>query len=246
MTVIAGGVRVGWRQSADRIVRRLAAATVAGAVLGLLVGGVGGRLAMLLLAALNPEAAGVTSDDGFIMGRFTFSGTLSLLVVGTVIGILGGGIYFVLRGLLIGPRWFKILSISGAAAVVVGSLLVHVDGVDFTLLHPTWLAIALFVTIPGVYAALLTMLTERWLTPGGRLMRTPRWAILVSLLLWVPLLPIFVVLAVIWAIGEYLRQFTAVRELLAHPLIPWTARLALTAIFTASVVDLTGVVATLT
>lgn len=112
MTVMASGVRVGLRQSADHIVRRLAAATVVGAILGLLIGGVGGRLAMLLLAALNPEAAGVTSDDGFIMGRFTFSGTLSLLFVGTVIGILGGGIYFVLRGLMIGPRWFKILSIS--------------------------------------------------------------------------------------------------------------------------------------
>ena len=39
--------------------------TWAGALLGLLVGGVGSRLAMLLLARLNPEATGVISDDGF-------------------------------------------------------------------------------------------------------------------------------------------------------------------------------------
>ena len=39
--------------------RRLAAITLAGALLGVLVGGVGGRLAMLLLARLNPEATGV-------------------------------------------------------------------------------------------------------------------------------------------------------------------------------------------
>jgi hypothetical protein len=37
-------------------------------LLGLLVGGVGSRLAMMLLARLNPGIAGVTSDDGFIMG----------------------------------------------------------------------------------------------------------------------------------------------------------------------------------
>ena len=44
--------------------RRLAAITAAAAVLGLLIGGVFNRLAMMLLAALNPAATGVESDDG--------------------------------------------------------------------------------------------------------------------------------------------------------------------------------------
>ena len=56
---------VSWRNSAERALRRLSAITLAGALLGLLVGGVGGRLAMMLLARLNPDATGVTSDDGF-------------------------------------------------------------------------------------------------------------------------------------------------------------------------------------
>lgn len=60
-----------WRGAAELALRRLAAITVAGAVLGVLVGGVGGRLAMVLLAALNPRATGVTSDDGFTIGQFT-------------------------------------------------------------------------------------------------------------------------------------------------------------------------------
>ena len=45
----------GWRASAEQAARRLAAITAVGGVLGLLVGGVGGRLAMMLLARLNPE-----------------------------------------------------------------------------------------------------------------------------------------------------------------------------------------------
>ena len=48
---------------------------------------------------------------------------------------------------MIGPRWFQVLSISLGPAVVVGALLVHPEGVDFTLLRPRWLAIALFVAI---------------------------------------------------------------------------------------------------
>ena len=62
---------VGWRASAEQAVRRLAVITAVGALRGLLVGGVGGvggRLAMMLLARLNPEGIGVTSDDGFRIG----------------------------------------------------------------------------------------------------------------------------------------------------------------------------------
>jgi hypothetical protein len=62
------------------------------------------------------------------MGRLTMQ-TLDLLVTTTLIGVVGGGIYYVLRGLLVGPRWFRILSVSVGPAVVVGSRLVHVEGV---------------------------------------------------------------------------------------------------------------------
>ena len=65
----------------------------------------------------------------------------------------------------------------------------HVDGVDFTTLEPAWLAIAMFVLIPGVYAALLTVVAEQWLAPGGGFMTAPAWLALAPLVLWTPLLP---------------------------------------------------------
>ena len=80
---------LGWRESAERALRRLSAITLAGALLGLLVGGVGGRLAMMLLARLNPDATGITSDDGFVIGQFTIGNTLQLLLTGTVFGLVG-------------------------------------------------------------------------------------------------------------------------------------------------------------
>ena len=110
----------GWVDAATSAARRLAVITAAGVVLGVLVGGVGGRLAMMLLAATNPGMGGLTSDDGFMIGRFTLLGSLNLLLVGGLLGALGALVYAALRGLLVGPAWFRALSIGLGPAVVVG------------------------------------------------------------------------------------------------------------------------------
>ena len=247
-TISAHEVHSGWPAPTqiDRAVRRLSVVTAAGALCGLLVGGIGGRLAMLLLARLAPETTGVISDDGFLIGQLTLSGTLNLLAVCTIIGVLGGGIYLVVRGLMIGPRWFRVLSISLGPAVVVGALLVHPEGVDFTLLRPTWLAIALFVAIPGLYAVLLTVLGERWLRADGRLLLAPRPVALIPLILWLPLAPVLLVGVLGWVAVELLRGHPGSRALVENPWVPWLIRLSLFLIFVFSLTDLVQDVAALT
>jgi hypothetical protein len=244
-TMTAVRTHRGWAAAAEDAARRLGAATAAGALLGLLVGGVGGRLAMLLIARLNPRATGLESDDGFTIGHFT-SDSLNLLAVATVIGALGGGIYFLLRGVMLGPRWFQVLSISVGPAVVVGSMLVHTDGVDYTLLSPAPLSIAMFVAIPGVYAALLTVLAERWLAPGSRFMTTRRWVATAPLLLWLPIIPALGAIAVLLTTGEAVRRTRGGARLLAHPAGPWLVRTALAMVFVVCLVDLVEDVAILT
>ena len=49
--------------------RRLAAIVLVGAICGVLIGGVGGRLAMMLLARLNPEVAGVADSLDWTVPR---------------------------------------------------------------------------------------------------------------------------------------------------------------------------------
>lgn len=162
----------------DRLVgdlRRLAAAATAGLLLGFLVNGVGSRLAMMLLANLNPEVTGLVSDDGFVMGQFTLSDTAGLVAFGTIIGALGGALYLVVRPLRFGPRWFQLASVSIGPAVVVGSMLVHPDGIDFRLLEPLWLAVGLFVLLPGLFALGVSLLVDRWLQPDAWPMRSRRW-----------------------------------------------------------------------
>ena len=161
------------------LARRLGIAVLAGAVCGFVVGGLGGRLFMFVLAQLNPDATGVKTDDGFEMGRFTMSGTLNLLAVATVLGVLGGLFFLALRGLRFGPEWFRVLSMPVGATIVVGSILVHSDGVDFTLLKPLWLAVVLTLSVPFLYTLMLAWLVDRWIgdRPGV-------WAALPSGVAW--------------------------------------------------------------
>ena len=74
--------------------------------------------------------------------------------------------------------WFRRLTTGLAAAVVAGSMLVHADGIDFTILKPTWLAIGLFVALPGLFGALIgssvdaVRRTDSWTSRGRR-----RWVL---------------------------------------------------------------------
>jgi hypothetical protein len=143
--------------------RRVGMAVLAGAIAGLVAGGIGGRLFMSALAALNPEAAGVESDDGFTVGQVTLSGTINLLYVSAVIGAVGGLVWVTVRGLRFGPAWWRAVSMPLAATLVIGDQIVHTDGVDFTLVEPAGLAVGLTLAVPALATVIVTALGDRWI-----------------------------------------------------------------------------------
>jgi hypothetical protein len=145
------------------LLRRIAIGVASGAVAGLVAGGIGGRLFMSLLAALNPEAAGIRSDDDFIIGQVTLQGTVNLLVLTTVLGAVGGLVWVAIRGLRFGPRWWRLVSMPLGVGAVAGSSLVHSEGVDFTVLEPTVLAVALTLAVPVLAATLVSAVGDRWI-----------------------------------------------------------------------------------
>ncbi len=167
-----------------------------------------------------------------MIGQFTLSGSLNLLLVaGPALGLAGAGFYLALRGLRIGPAWFRLLSISVGPAVVVGAMIVHTTGVDFVLLEPLWLAIALFVLLPAVYVAMLSLVAERLLV---RWPEPPRPVLVLGLLAWVPLLPGLLLLSAGWL----LLQTAAGARIRATPSAAWVARGLLALVFLVAVADL--------
>ena len=167
------------------VVGELRILIVAGVPFGVLVAGVGSRVAMFLLRVTSPESiVGVQSDDDFEIGRFTISGTYNLLVLGAMVGFVGAGAYRLVRTRLIGPIWFRRATTGLAAGAVVGSMLVHADGIDFRLLKPTWFAIALFVALPALFGAFIGPVVDRvaddnsWTRTGRRRWLLPTIAVL--------------------------------------------------------------------
>ena len=142
------------RRLARAVAEELRILVIAGVATGVLVIGVGSRLAMMLLRVTSGAPVHrLKSDDGFIIGRFTLSGSYNLLLLGATAGVIGAGAYQWVRPWLLGPPWLRSVSLALGSGAVVGSMLVHSDGIDFRVLRPTWLAIALFVALPAAFAA---------------------------------------------------------------------------------------------
>ena len=180
---------------------------VAGIPTGVLVAGVGSRLAMLVLRLTSPDSVvGVTSDDGFEIGRFTLGGTYNLLVLGAVVGVIGAAAYRAVRPWLLGPAWFRRCTVAAGSGAVVGSMLIHADGIDFRVLKPTWLAVGLFVALPVLFGAVISVAVDRVsaiaVSPGWR-----RWVLPIVLVVAFPLTIVVVgIAAVVLAVWVPVRR----------------------------------------
>ena len=180
-----------------RLIEGVRVVIVAGIPAGVVLVGFGSRLAMLLLRVTSPDRVrGVTSDDGFTIGQVTLAGTYNLLLIGAAVGIIGAVVYQMVAPWLIGPSWFRRLTTGLASGAVAGSMLVHADGIDFTLLQPTWLAVGLFIALPAVFGTLIGVAVDaagrpdNWTTQGKRRRLLP--IILVGCF---PLVTLFVLVA---------------------------------------------------
>jgi len=156
-------------QSVD-ILRRIASGGLAGAIAGILVAGVGGRLVMRAAAALNPGATGARTENGELIGVVTANGTLALLVFGGLIfGVIAGIVWVVVSPWLPGGRWR--LPASAVAATAIGApLVVRSDNPDFRILAADGPILAMLlglVTLVGLAIAWLDGRLDRRLPRPG-------------------------------------------------------------------------------
>lgn len=150
------------------LVRRLSAAILVGAAAGATIGGLGGRLAMRILFLTSDDGVkGVESDDGFDIGRFSYVDTAGLILVATFLGIVAALAYFAVHPALGGLGRGPVLLAAVFFGVVGGAVIVHRGGVDFTLLEPAWLAIAMFVVICTAFGATIALVLGDALADDG-------------------------------------------------------------------------------
>src|SRR5712691_6826130 len=120
-----------WQQDLAASARRVSACIVGGFVMGALVGGIGGMLAMLVTS--ESSLHGLKTDDGFIIGRFS-GDSLFLLIFASVLGVLGEILYLAVRSWL--PERHRAALAGVFGGVAGGALFIRPNGLDFTRLDP--------------------------------------------------------------------------------------------------------------
>ena len=168
-----------------------------GSLVGLLLGGIGGRLVMLVLRLTSDHAVrGIKTDDGFTIGQFT-TATTFLLVVTAGLGAATGLGYLVLRGGL--PRSARALVWGVFLALLTGADVLKPNDLDFTLLGPKAFSVASFILLPGLGAFAIALVIERLLVLEPWSDRRLTVVLALAALPLVPVLPIaaLVVLALL-------------------------------------------------
>src|SRR3990172_3727942 len=94
--------RSAWRASAP-----MRWAVAVGALSGVISAGVGARVVMRIIALANPDSDGVFTDAEATVGEITFGGTMDLLLLGTIAGVMGGAAYLGVRRWLPVPAAWK-------------------------------------------------------------------------------------------------------------------------------------------
>lgn len=207
---------------------RLRAGIWGGAIAGFVIGGVGGRIAMLILRLTSdPSLHGLETDDGFIIGSIT-GDSFFLIGITTIAGLAGGLFYLAVRPWI--PPRSRTLAMAAYGAAVGGAAVLRPDGIDFTELDPLLLAVVMFVALPALYGVALSFLTERFLTREPKGSGRLAWVILVLGLVPLALagpfgLGLVIVLGVLWALNRQLKG--ALTNAWRSPVVTWVGRLAL-------------------
>lgn len=238
-----GGL-AGWSTRSEHVIgaaTHLSRGVLAGLLAGFVIGGIGGRLAMLLLRLTSdPALRGMKTDDEFIIGRFS-ADTGFLVAATTLLGGAGGIAYLGAREWL-PPRlrgvvWPLLLAVVGGAVVI------DAEGIDFTVLEPLWLAVVLFLVLPGAHGLGVSILAERLLArpePRGR--GVGRWlGLLPALFAVLPGLalgPLGLVLSVAIVMALLFDRSSWAANLWRSPPVLWAGRLAMAVLFAFAVLAL--------
>ena len=136
------------------IFRDIARGGLAGLAVGVVVGGLGGRVAMRLIALLIPEATGRPTENGNRIGDITLGGSLGLIIfAGLFAGIVVGTIWVVVSPWL--PRSLR-LRVLAAIPLAIGLgafVLIQGSNSDFLVLGYELVVVVVLLCLVGLVGA---------------------------------------------------------------------------------------------
>ena len=143
---------------------------VAGGAAGVLVGGIGTRIAMRIAAMTARDGAqGLTTEAGATIGRITFEGTAFLvLAVGIGAALVGTAFYLATLPWLPRRRTLRAIAFGCLELVVFGTVLLDPANPDFTILGRPLVDVLVLGSLVVLHGVALVMLVE----PSGRLVST--------------------------------------------------------------------------
>lgn len=135
---------------AGEVLRDIARGGIAGAIVGITVGGLGGRAVMRIAAMLHPDALGALTENGNRIGDITAGGTLSLIIFGLVACALAGVIWVIVSPWIPGQTGLRALLTAGIAIAIGTPVLIIGGNPDFVILEHDPVVVALLVALVGL------------------------------------------------------------------------------------------------
>jgi hypothetical protein len=146
------------RSPAADILREIARGGLSGLAVGVILGGIGGRLAMRAAAILEPDAAGLRTENGNVIGEITPDGTLALLVFGGLLfGVVVGALWVVIRPWLPDQAGVRALVAVPIALAMGTTGLVSAANPDFVILGRNLGIVTLLVVVVALFGPALVL-----------------------------------------------------------------------------------------
>ena len=136
------------------LIRSTAVSGMAGALAGVLVGGVGGRIVMRISSLMDKGARGAITDNGNRVGEFTTEGTVELFVLALGFGVLGGVVWIASEPWLMNAGRHVGLSFGLILFAIAGTETLVADNRDFGILDPAWFNVLMFTLLFFTYGSL--------------------------------------------------------------------------------------------
>jgi hypothetical protein len=121
------------------VLRDIARGGLSGALAGIAVGGLGGRLVMRVVALLHPDAFGALTENGNRIGDITLGGTLALVLFGLIACAMAGAVWVIVSPWIPGRAFVRALLAAGIAVAIGTPVLIIGGNPDFVILaHDPW------------------------------------------------------------------------------------------------------------